>query len=75
HMAEPFGDFDARDWRPAPTARRFEPGTPNTPANHALEASLAVLQEAGIETVAERISGRVEHLIQGLSHLPQVEFL
>jgi selenocysteine lyase/cysteine desulfurase len=75
HMAEPFGDFDARQWQPAPTARRFEPGTPNTPANHALEASLAVLQEAGIEAVAERISARVAHLIEGLAGLPGVEFV
>ncbi|HKJ70423.1 MAG TPA: aminotransferase class V-fold PLP-dependent enzyme [Gammaproteobacteria bacterium] len=75
HMAEPFADFDARDWHPAPTARRFEPGTPNTPANHALEASLAVLQEAGIETVARRIAARVDHLIAGLAALPGVEFV
>ncbi|MEF8793546.1 aminotransferase class V-fold PLP-dependent enzyme [Thiohalorhabdus sp.] len=75
HMAEPLGDFEARDWRPAATARRFEPGTPNTPANHALEASLAVLQEAGIANVAERIAVRVEHLIQGLNRLPEVAFL
>jgi selenocysteine lyase/cysteine desulfurase len=74
-MAEPFGDFDARQWQPAATARRFEPGTPNTPANHALEASLAVLQEAGIEAVAERISARVAYLIDGLSALPGIEFV
>jgi selenocysteine lyase/cysteine desulfurase len=75
HMAEPFGDFDARQWRPAANARRFEPGTPNTPANHALEASLAVLQEAGIANVAERIGARVGHLIDGLSALPGTEFV
>jgi selenocysteine lyase/cysteine desulfurase len=75
HMAEPFGDFDARQWSPAPTARRFEPGTPNTPANHALAASLAVLQEVGLSSVGERIAARVDHLIDGLAALPATEFV
>lgn len=75
HMAEPYGDFDARDWRPAATARRFEPGTPNTPAVHVLEASLAVLQEAGIERVAERIGARMDHLIRGLEGLADTRFI
>ncbi|WP_373656869.1 aminotransferase class V-fold PLP-dependent enzyme [Thiohalorhabdus sp. Cl-TMA] len=75
HMAEPFGDFDAREWRPATTARRFEPGTPNTPSNHALEASLSLLQEVGIVRVAERIQARVEYLIEGLSALSDAEFI
>jgi len=75
HMADPFGDFDARQWQPAATARRFEPGTPNTPSNHALAASLALLQEVGIEQVAARIRGRVDHLIERFTTLPEAEFL
>ena len=75
HMADPFGDFDARQWQPAANARRFEPGTPNTPSNHALEASLSLLQEVGIDEVGARIGARVAHLIEGLGALPQAEFL
>ncbi|HKJ87410.1 MAG TPA: aminotransferase class V-fold PLP-dependent enzyme, partial [Gammaproteobacteria bacterium] len=75
HMAEPFGDFDAREWHPAPTARRFEPGTPNTPSNHALEASLSLLEEAGIDRVAERVRQRVGYLIEGMGDQPGVEFV
>jgi selenocysteine lyase/cysteine desulfurase len=75
HMAEPFGDFDARQWRPTTTARRFEAGTPNTPSAHAWEASLAVLQEAGIEAVAQRITARVDYLDRALADLPGVEFV
>lgn len=75
HMAEPYGEFETRDWRPAPTARRFEPGTPSTPCHYALEASLAVLEEAGIEVVAERIAARTAHLIDGLGELPGARFV
>ncbi|MFP4560997.1 MAG: aminotransferase class V-fold PLP-dependent enzyme [Thiohalorhabdus sp.] len=75
HMAEPFGDFDARQWEPAPTARRFEPGTPNTPSNHALEASLSLLQEVGVDRVGERIRERVGHLIAGLRDIPDVALI
>ncbi len=75
HMADPFGDFDAREWAPAASARRFEPGTPNTPAAFALAASLSLLQEAGIEAVAERVAARVGHLIEGLEALPGAEIL
>ena len=73
HMADPLGDFDAREWGPAATARRFEPGTPNTPSAFALAASLSLLQEIGVETVAERIAARVGHLIEGLGTLPGAE--
>jgi len=75
HMAEPYGDFETREWRPASTARRFEPGTPSTPCHYALEASTAVLEEAGIEAVAERIAARTAYLIEGLGELPGIRFV
>ena len=43
HMVEALGDYDRADWMPASTARRFEPGSPNTLAQHALSASLELL--------------------------------
>jgi len=51
HMVAAAGDFDAPDWRPADSARRFECGSPNMLAAHALEASLALIEHAGVEHI------------------------
>ena len=64
HMVEDMGDFERADWRPAMDARRFECGSPNMLGVHALEASLAVLQEVGTHQVASAIAERVERLIE-----------
>jgi selenocysteine lyase/cysteine desulfurase len=64
HMLQDVGDFGRLDWRPATDARRFECGSPNLLGAHALEASLSLLQEVGIEQVARAISERVERIVQ-----------
>lgn len=64
HMVEDMGDFERADWRPAIDARRFECGSPNMLGVHALEASLAVLQEVGTHQVACAIAERVERLVE-----------
>src|SRR5690606_33639764 len=48
HMVEQAGDFDRRAWEVASSARRFECGSPNMLGIHALEASLALLEEVGL---------------------------
>ena len=63
HMLEQPGDFERRDWAPALDARRFECGSPNLTGTHGLEASLALLQEVGIEAVHAAIEARIDHLI------------
>ncbi len=63
HMVEHVGDFDRSDWRAADSARRFECGSPNMLAIHALEASLSLLLEIGIPTVAERIAVRTQAML------------
>jgi len=64
HMVEAAGDFDRQDWRPAGSARRFECGSPNMLAIHALSASLSLLEETGIETIAETVSEKTGYLIE-----------
>jgi len=64
HMVEAAGDFDRQDWRPAGSARRFECGSPNMLAIHALSASLSLLEETGIETIAETVSEKTAYLIE-----------
>lgn len=68
HMVENVGDFDdIENWQPASTARRFECGSPNTLAVHALHASIKLLLEVGMETVETLVLDNVEHLIQQFS--------
>jgi selenocysteine lyase/cysteine desulfurase len=63
HMVAHPGDYDRHDWTPSPTATRFEPGSPNLLGIHALEASLSLLQEVGLDAVATAIEQRVDRLI------------
>jgi len=64
HMVADRGHFERKDWTPAADATRFECGSPNTLGIHALEASLALLQEVGIAQVATEIGERATRLIE-----------
>lgn len=75
HMVEAMGDYDREDWVPASTARRFEPGSPNTLAQHALSASLEVLLEVGERRIQEALQQRTAYLLQSLGRLPGVRIL
>jgi selenocysteine lyase/cysteine desulfurase len=75
HMLEQLGDFERRTWQPARSARRFEPGSPNMLGACALEASLSLLEEVGMQVVAEQLGRRVEQLHQGLAAIPGVQQL
>lgn len=75
HMVEALGDYDRADWMPASTARRFEPGSPNTLAQHALSASLELLLEVGLARIQEALQQRTAYLIQSLGALPGARLL
>lgn len=75
HMVEAMGDYDREDWVPASTARRFEPGSPNTLAQHALSASLELLLEVGEQRIQEALQQRTAYLLQSLGRLPGVRIL
>ena len=72
HMVQNAGDYEAAEWTPAATARRFECGSPNMLGIHGLSASLSLLLEVGLDTVEAAIAGHVDFLYQGLSALPGV---
>lgn len=59
---DPF-NFDQPDWKPSPSARRFEPGSPNTLGVFALEASLSLLQDVGLEEVQSRLLAKTGWLM------------
>jgi selenocysteine lyase/cysteine desulfurase len=63
HMVEAMGDYDARDWEPAHSARRFECGSPNMLAAHGLEASLALIEATGVEHIFNDVHTKVLYLL------------
>ena len=66
NMVENSGDFDAREWKIAPNARRFECGSPNMLGIHALEASLSLLLETGMEVVERRVLENSSYLFESI---------
>lgn len=62
HMVEHAGDFGRTDWEPAHSARRFECGSPNMLGIHALDASLSLMLEVGIESIVRNIFKKTEYL-------------
>jgi selenocysteine lyase/cysteine desulfurase len=63
HMVEQMGEFERRDWQPARSARRFECGSPNMLGIHALEASLSLILEQGLDSIAQRIHANIRCII------------
>ena len=75
HMTDAYVDFDRRQWRPADSARRFECGSPNMLGIHALEASLALLQEHGMESIEQKVLANARLLIDAIGASPSLELL
>lgn len=62
HMVEGAGDFDRREWQVAASARRFECGSPNMLGVQALQASMSLLREIGVDHIERRVLERAEYL-------------
>lgn len=75
HMVEAVGDFDRLEWQPASSARRFECGSPNMLAIHALSASLSLLLEVGMERVESLLLGKTAYLMDELDKLPAIDLI
>ncbi len=75
HMLEQAGDYDRADWQPARSARRFECGSPNMLGAMALDASLSLLEQVGMQEVGQRLEQNVGQLYQALAAMPRVELL
>lgn len=73
HMYDFPWNFDREDWAPSPTARRFEAGSPNTLGQVGLHASLELLLETGLDTVAERVLANTQALLEGVSAMPRTQ--
>jgi len=75
HMVATPGDFDRQDWEIAGDGRRFECGSPNMLGIHALQASLSLIEEVGIDRIADRILENTRYLCHELAAIPGVRLL
>lgn len=66
HMVDRFWDFDRDQWEPSSTALRFEAGTPNSIGQAALDASVTLFLEHGMETVGRRVLDNTDRLVREL---------
>lgn len=75
HMVEDMGNFDRKDWRTAGTARRFECGSPNMLGIHALQASLSLLFDYGLQRVEQAVLARSGQLLAAFSDCADLDLL
>ena len=75
HMVDKPYDFNQTDWKPATTAQRFECGSPNMMGVTALNASLDVLFEVGLDRVEKAVLHNSYYLFEALSAMDNVELL
>ncbi len=64
HMVADVGAFDAPDWLPADSGRRFECGSPNMLGVHALAASVRAILETGVEHIFTHVDSLNCYLIE-----------
>jgi selenocysteine lyase/cysteine desulfurase len=69
HMIEQMGDFDRKAWTVANSARRFECGSPNMLGIHALEASLGLIMQQGVNWIQQRILQNTQCMIEEVDRL------
>src|SRR6476619_2903135 len=62
-------EMDHRDYSPAPTASRFQSGTPPIPAIYAGVAGIELMQEIGIAATREHVNKLNEHFAEGLDDM------
>ena len=73
HMLENLYEFDNPDWSIAESARRFECGSPNMLGAQALDASLSLFTEIGMESVTRNIFNNTSYLIDKLDILSGIK--
>ncbi len=66
HMVDKIGDYDREEWQASDSGRRFECGSPNMLAIHALERSIGLLLELGPDAIEHALLQRSQHLIKSI---------
>jgi len=75
HMVEDMGNYDAPEWTTAKSARRFECGSPNMLSIHALSASISLLLDVGMDTIAKNVIDRGQYVIDKVQQNPSLTLL
>src|SRR5690554_7106119 len=75
HMVQNRGNYDLKHWYPAEDATRFECGSPNMLGIHALNASLSLLLEVGMDQVEKQLQHNMSILIDAMSSVEGIRFL
>jgi len=75
HMVEHAGDFDRLNWEPSKTARRFEAGSPNMLCIQALDASLSLFEDVGMEHVEAAVLANSAQLIDWVQNQLDLELI
>jgi selenocysteine lyase/cysteine desulfurase len=75
HMVKNRGDYKRKSWQVAEDATRFECGSPNMLAAHALNASLGLILEVGVEKIAGMINDNIRFLCEELSKIRSIRFI
>ncbi len=75
HMVEHPNDFMSEQWQVSDSARRFEPGSPNMLAIHALAASVSLLLDIGMHQVEHAIRAQIDYLVELIHAQAELECL
>ncbi len=74
-MTQKLIDYSQQDFKIESTARRFECGSPNMLGIHALNTSLQLLLDSGMQEIGDRVLHRIRYLIEGLKSIDDIELL
>ncbi|RLT97919.1 MAG: aminotransferase class V-fold PLP-dependent enzyme [Ketobacter sp.] len=75
HMVQDRGNYDRKTWEIAEDAKRFECGSPNMLGAYALNASLGLLLEYGLDQVHQELLAKVHLLQAALQQRSDLELL
>jgi selenocysteine lyase/cysteine desulfurase len=75
HMVKHVGDFDRLKWEATETARRFEAGSPNMLCIQALDASLSLFEDVGMDNVEAAVLANSAELIDWVQNQQDLELI
>lgn len=75
HMVKHRGDYTRTTWDIAEDATRFECGSPNMLGIHALDASLSLIQQVGLDDIKKLLEKNITYLIKKLREIPGISIL
>lgn len=75
HMVKHAGDFDRLNWEASETARRFEAGSPNMLCIQALDASLSLFEDVGMDNVEAEVLVNSAQLIDWVQNQLDLELI